>query len=110
MRNRERAAPVAVVLVATALFGVIGAGAEGLEPGRGDQTDFSAAKTIRTHYDGIGNDLLTAGLGKTGLGNPTPPPVAIPLSPTAEELRRLAIYNNYRALIDPAPGAAYRVP
>jgi hydroxybutyrate-dimer hydrolase len=109
MRNRERTVPVAVVFVAAALFGASGAGAEGLKSGREDQPDFAAAKIIRTHYDGIGNDLLTAGLGKTGLGSTTAPPVAIPLSPTAEELRRLAIYNNYRALVDPTPSGGYGV-
>src|SRR5579872_2721040 len=62
---------------------------------------------IHTRYDGVTNDLLTAGLGKTGLGSPTPPPVADPLNPTVEELRRLAIYNNYRALIDPTPGGGF---
>src|SRR4051794_18413897 len=60
-----------------------------------------------THYDGVTNDLLTAGLGKTGLGSPVPPGFVDPLNPTAEELRRLAIYNNYRALIDPTPGGGY---
>jgi len=62
-------------------------------------------RVIHTRYDGVTNDLLTAGLGKTGLGSPVPPPVSNP--PTAEELRRLAIYNNYRALIDPTPGGGY---
>jgi hydroxybutyrate-dimer hydrolase len=62
---------------------------------------------LRTHYDGVTNDLLTAGLGKTGLGSPIPPGFADPLHPTAEELRRSAIYNNYRALIDPTPGGGY---
>jgi hydroxybutyrate-dimer hydrolase len=62
---------------------------------------------LRTHYDGVTNDLLTAGLGKTGLGSTTPPGFADPLHPTAEELRRSAIYNNYRALIDPTPGGGY---
>jgi hydroxybutyrate-dimer hydrolase len=62
---------------------------------------------IHTRYNGVSNDLLTAGLGKTGLGSATPPAVADPLHPTAEELRRLAIYNNYRALIDPTPGGGY---
>jgi hydroxybutyrate-dimer hydrolase len=62
---------------------------------------------LRTHYDGITDDLLTAGLGKTGLGSATVPSFADPLHPTAEELRRLAIYNNYRALIDPTPGGGY---
>jgi hydroxybutyrate-dimer hydrolase len=60
-----------------------------------------------THYDGVTNDLLTAGLGKSGLGSSVPPGVADPLHPTEEELRRLAIYNNYRALIDPTPGGGF---
>ena len=62
---------------------------------------------IHTHYDGVTNDLLTAGLGKSGLGSATPPSFADPLHPTAEELRRLAIYNNYRTLVDPTPGGGF---
>ena len=62
---------------------------------------------IHTHYDGVKNDLLTAGLGMTGLGSATPPGFVDPLNPTAEELRRFAIYTNYRALIDPTPGGGY---
>jgi len=62
---------------------------------------------VHTHYDGVTNDLLTAGLGAAGLGNPLPPGFADPLHPTAEELRRLAIYSNYRALIDPTLGGGY---
>ncbi len=62
---------------------------------------------IHTHYDGVTNDLLTAGLGKSGLGSATAPSFADPLHPTAEELRRLAIYNNYRALVDPTPGGGF---
>ena len=38
---------------------------------------------------------------------PLPPGFVDPLNPTAEELRRLAIYNNYRALVDPTPGGGY---
>jgi hydroxybutyrate-dimer hydrolase len=64
---------------------------------------------IHTRYDGVSNDLLTAGLGKSGLGNPVAPGFADPLNPTLEELRRLAIYNNYRALIDPTAGGGYGV-
>jgi len=62
---------------------------------------------LSTHYDGVTNDLLTAGLGKTGLGSAIPPGFIDPLHPIVEELRRLAIYNNYRALIDPTPGGGY---
>jgi hydroxybutyrate-dimer hydrolase len=57
-------------------------------------------------YDGGNDDLLTAGLGKTGLGGPPPQPVD-PLRPTAAELRRIAIYNNYRAILDISPGGGY---
>jgi hydroxybutyrate-dimer hydrolase len=47
------------------------------------------------------DDLLTAGLGKSGLEHkipPADPPVDDP--PTPAQLRRFAIYNNYRALVD----------
>jgi hydroxybutyrate-dimer hydrolase len=50
-------------------------------------------------YDGSTDDLLTAGLGKTGLMGAAPA-YAVPAAPTAAELRRNAIYNNYRALVD----------
>jgi hypothetical protein len=49
-------------------------------------------------YDGVTDDLLTAGLGKTGLTGAAPGFVD-PAKPTAAELRRHAIYSNYRALI-----------
>jgi hydroxybutyrate-dimer hydrolase len=64
-------------------------------------------RVLHSHYDGVTNDLLTAGLGRSGLGSATAPGFADPLHPTAEELRRLAIYNNYRALVDPTPGGGY---
>jgi hydroxybutyrate-dimer hydrolase len=92
--------PAVALVAASALAAGIGPViAEAAEP---DET-----KIIHTHYDGVTNDLLTAGLGKTGLGGSTPPGFADPLHPTAEELRRSAIYNNYRALIDPTPGGGY---
>ena len=59
-----------------------------------------------TVYDGATDDLLTAGLGKTRLGGAAPV-VADPMKPTAAELRRLAIYNNYRAILDISPGGGY---
>jgi len=57
-------------------------------------------------YDGNSDDLLTAGLGKTGLGG-SAPVVVDPLNPTAAELRRLAIFNNYRAILDITAGGGY---
>lgn len=57
-----------------------------------------------TVYDGITDDLLTAGLGKTGLGG-VAPVVTDPTS--AAQLRRLAIHTNYRAILDITPGGGY---
>ncbi|MGA7327699.1 MAG: 3-hydroxybutyrate oligomer hydrolase family protein, partial [Rhodomicrobium sp.] len=65
---------------------------------------------IHNYYDGNPNDLLTAGLGASGLTLAAPAPVpAIPAQPTTDELRRIAIYNNYRALVDPTPAGGYGV-
>lgn len=52
-------------------------------------------------------DLLTAGLGKTGLGTAAAPEYADPLNPTALELRRNAIHANYRAILDPSEAGGY---
>lgn len=52
-----------------------------------------------TAYDGVTDDLLTGGLGKTGLLGAAPAFVD-PLHPTPAELRRNAIHTNYRALVD----------
>ncbi|EMP54643.1 putative D--3-hydroxybutyrate oligomer hydrolase lipoprotein transmembrane [Marinobacter santoriniensis NKSG1] len=60
-----------------------------------------------TQYDGVTDDLLTAGLGATGIASTTPPAFDDALNPTPAELRRLAIYNNYRALVDTVPGGGY---
>ncbi len=62
-----------------------------------------------TTYDGTSDDLLTAGLGKTGLASATPPTYADPAAPTAAELRRHAIYVNYRALVDMTANGGYGV-
>lgn len=51
-------------------------------------------------------DLLTAGLGKTGFGLAAPT-YADPLNPTALELRRNAIHSNYRGLVDFTAGGGY---
>ncbi|MBZ8139006.1 D-(-)-3-hydroxybutyrate oligomer hydrolase [Rubrivivax gelatinosus] len=59
-------------------------------------------------YDGVTDDLLTAGLGKTGLMGATPA-FADPLQPTPAELRRNAIYVNYRALVDYTAGGGMGV-
>ncbi|MEP6607596.1 MAG: 3-hydroxybutyrate oligomer hydrolase family protein [Burkholderiaceae bacterium] len=58
-------------------------------------------------YDGTSDDLLTAGLGWDGLQSATLPVVSA--TPTASELRRRAIYSNYRALVDFTTAGGYGV-
>jgi hydroxybutyrate-dimer hydrolase len=60
-----------------------------------------------TPYDGTTDDLLTGGAGTSGLLSNTPPGFASPAAPTAPELRRRAIYTNYRALVDVSIGGGY---
>ena len=60
-----------------------------------------------TAYDGAADDLLTAGLGATGLAAAAPPAYANPLAPTAAELRRAAIHTNYRAMLDMTSDGGY---
>ncbi len=63
-------------------------------------------KITSTSYDGQSDDLLTAGLGASGLAGPTPA-YADPAHPTAAELRRNAIHANYRAVLDIAANSGY---
>ncbi|MEO8185918.1 MAG: 3-hydroxybutyrate oligomer hydrolase family protein, partial [Burkholderiaceae bacterium] len=58
-------------------------------------------------YDGTTDDLLTGGLGWDGLQSATAP--SLSATPTASELRRRAIYNNYRALADITTNGGYGV-
>ena len=53
------------------------------------------------------DDLLTAGLGLQGLRAMAPPPFADPAHPTADELRRRALWSNWRGIADLAPGGGY---
>jgi hydroxybutyrate-dimer hydrolase len=71
--------------------------------------DFSTVQVRHTAYDGNTDDLLTAGLGKTGLGIATPPAVKDAKNPTPAELRRRTIHANYRALVDMSPAGGYSV-
>ncbi len=67
---------------------------------------FVRGEVLQKVYDGVSDDLLTGGLGKTGLQGAAP---AVSTPPTAAELRRLAIYNNYRALVDMTTSGGYGV-
>jgi hydroxybutyrate-dimer hydrolase len=65
------------------------------------------SEIISRQYDGVTDDLLTAGLGKTGIGSPQPPAPKDASNPTSKEIRQRAIHGNYRALIDATPGGGY---
>ena len=68
---------------------------------------FLVAGSVRaTHYNGTTDDLLTAGLGKTGLAGAAP---VVSDPQDAAQLRRLAIYTNYRALVDIQAAGGYGI-
>jgi len=83
-------------------------GAPELERGPNRLPAFVRGPVLHARYDGVSDDLLTAGLGKTGLSLAAPG-FADPLHPTAAELRRRAVYQNYRALVDMTPGGGFGV-
>ena len=60
---------------------------------------------VSEHRDA--DDLLTAGMGLAGLRAMVPPAFADPEHPTPQELRRRAIWSNWRGIADLAPGGGY---
>ncbi len=71
---------------------------------------FPSAKILalsQQNFDGQLNDLLTAGLGKTGLLQAALPALANLNAPTTSELRTRAIHGNYRALVDANPSGGF---
>ncbi len=63
---------------------------------------FIRGDILKRYYDGNDDDLLTAGLGASGLKRPdsVEPPIIDAANPSAAEIRRVAVWNNYRALVD----------
>jgi hydroxybutyrate-dimer hydrolase len=113
MRDKSTATRRAAAWLGAAIVGAIlvpGAWADdhhGGRPGLNSLPSFVVAGSLKTTaYDGVSDDLLTAGLGKTGLAGAAPA-IANPASPTAAELRRLAIWSNYRALVDMTANGGY---
>lgn len=96
--------------ILASLASAVGAAAAGdyAVPNRGtpNRPPLFVGTVAATHYDGVSDDLLTAGLGKTGLAGPAPA-FTMPLAPTAPELRRRAIWTNYRAVLDISAAGGY---
>lgn len=65
------------------------------------------ATTVGKGDSAATQDLLTGGIGKTGLGLATAPAYADPAKPTAAELRRNALYSNYRGILDGTAAGGY---
>ncbi len=68
------------------------------------------ATTTGAAATAAGQDLLTAGLGKSGIASTaaaTLTAYADPANPTADELRRNAIQSNYRGLVDNTANGGY---
>lgn len=106
LRNRRLPTVALGAITAALLFGCGGDSNEGDQPDYNVKPANIGTVSVKT-YDGTTDDLLTAGLGKTGLGAAVGPTFVNAAAPTATELRRAAIYNNYRALVDPTAAGGY---
>ena len=102
---KHRIHPIALAALAAGMLSACGGSGGDEVPVNARPAGIGEIRTAR--YDGAADDLLTAGLGKSGLASATPPAYADPLNPTAGELRRAAIYNSYRALVDMTAAGGY---
>ncbi|WP_286202775.1 D-(-)-3-hydroxybutyrate oligomer hydrolase [Burkholderia sp. THE68] len=110
LQNVPRAAALgAFAVLAAATLAACHGGDDDNSSGQPTNTlpSFVSGSVNTQTYDGTSDDLLTAGLGKTGLASASAPGIANPAAPTAAELRRLAIYSNYRALVDMTANGGY---
>ena len=80
------------------------AGCAGLPASKGTSSMFSQLRST-DHRDG--DDLLSGGLGLAGLRAMAPPAFADGAHPTPAELRRRALWSNWRGIADLAPGGGY---
>lgn len=99
MKTLRLMRPLPLAALALALSACAGVG------GTPKAMDLDAGIELRTYRDG--DDLLTAGLGADGLRSAAPPAFADPAAPTAPELRRRAVWANWRGIADLSPGGGY---
>lgn len=96
-----------LILLGCALLPIMHiAGCSGTSEDINVKPSFITGAAQKITYDGVTDDLLTAGLGKTGLQGAAPG-FADPLNPTAAELRKRVIYYNYRAVLDITSNGGY---
>jgi hydroxybutyrate-dimer hydrolase len=86
-------------------------GASAVQATEDERPSFIRGPILHQFYDPADpnnpDDLLTAGLGAAGLQSAAATGFADPLKPTPRELRRRAIHQNYRALVDVAANGGY---
>lgn len=110
MRHRQHHRPTAprarFLAAAAALAIAAGAGCASTTAGgaTGEVIVFEHPRST-IHRDG--DDLLTAGLGIDGLRRMAPPDFADAEAPTAAELRRRALWSNWRGIADLGPAGGY---
>jgi len=100
---RRRTVPATLTVIAAALAGCSSSD-DGVE--FNVKPSFISGDIREASYDGASDDLLTAGLGKTGIAAAAPA-FANPAAPTVAELRRNAIHTNYRAVMDYTAAGGY---
>ncbi len=99
MRRHNRLLPFALLPIAAA---TLAAGGQFNNAPNKMPAGVEVVSTIT--YDGVSDDLLTAGLGKSGLAVAAPP-ITDPTDPA--QLRRRAIHVNYRAVLDITANGGY---
>ncbi|QCP14826.1 D-(-)-3-hydroxybutyrate oligomer hydrolase [Pseudoduganella umbonata] len=97
----------AIAIAVALLLGACGSDDDDDEPEVLNQKPSWLGTISTASYDGTSDDLLTAGLGTSGLAAAAPPAYNDPANPTARELRRNAIFANYRAVLDIAANSGY---
>jgi hydroxybutyrate-dimer hydrolase len=103
-RSRRQRDVLRLLLACSAVAALVGCGSLATPRNTGDSTVFGPTRIT----DHRGNDdLLTAGLGLDGLRAMTPPAFAEANAPTPAEVRRRALWANWRGIADLAPGGGY---
>lgn len=107
MIHKEWMVPVRGLALAGAAAWLLAACGSGSDGPRLNSKPTWLGSISSVEYDGTSDDLLTAGLGASGLQSASAPGFVDSSAPTAAELRRLAIYTNYRALADMSSNGGY---
>ena len=98
--------PIPFKLAAAACAAIVAAACTTAAPRDAHEASLMFTGLRVTEHRG-NDDLLTAGLGREGLRAIAAPAFADPAHPTAAELRRRALWSNWRGIADLSPGGGY---